>query len=117
MGEYDTLIVIEGRFLITGKTALSARRNRLSSFFEAHRTDTYELEALQKLTSDRTTITIAHRFSTLRNATRIVVLNRKGVAEVGTHEELLRQKGIYYGLVMAQRQMSKMRKSNQSVPA
>ncbi len=74
-------------------------------------------DALQKLTSDRTTIAIAHRLSTLRNATRIVVLDRKGVAEVGTHEELLRQKGIYYGLVMAQRQMSKMSKGNQSAPA
>jgi len=65
-------------------------------------------DSLQKLTSDRTTIAIAHRLSTLRNATRIVVLDQKGVAEVGSHEELLKQKGIYYGLVMAQRQMSKM---------
>lgn len=44
----DKLIVIEGQFLITGKTALSARRDRLSSSFEAHRTDTYELDVLQE---------------------------------------------------------------------
>lgn len=70
-------------------------------------------DSLQMLTSDRTTIAIAHRLSTLRNATRIVVLDQKGVAEVGSHEELLRQKGIYYGLVMAQRQMSKISRSQE----
>lgn len=71
-------------------------------------------DSLQMLTSDRTTIAIAHRLSTLRNATRIVVLDQKGVAEVGSHEELLKQKGIYYDLVMAQRQMSKMSRTKQS---
>jgi ABC transporter related protein len=70
-------------------------------------------DSLQMLTSDRTTIAIAHRLSTLRNATRIVVLDQKGVAEVGSHEELLKQKGIYYDLVMAQRQMSKMSRTKQ----
>ncbi|MBQ0010113.1 MAG: ABC transporter ATP-binding protein [Ruminococcus sp.] len=65
-------------------------------------------EALKKLTEDRTTIAIAHRLSTLRNATRLIVLDKGRIAEIGTHDELLRKKGIYYGLVMAQRQMSKM---------
>ncbi|MCL2518165.1 MAG: ABC transporter ATP-binding protein/permease [Oscillospiraceae bacterium] len=67
-------------------------------------------DSLQKLIKDRTTLAIAHRLSTLRNATRLIVLDKGTVAEVGTHEELLRKKGIYYGLVMAQRQMSKMSK-------
>ncbi len=66
-------------------------------------------DALQKLTQNRTTLAIAHRLSTLRNATRLVVLDKGTVAEVGTHDELMRNKdGIYYGLVMAQRQMSRM---------
>lgn len=67
-------------------------------------------EALQKLIKDRTTLAIAHRLSTLRNATRLVVLDKGMVAEVGTHDELVRKKGIYYELVMAQRQMFKIAK-------
>jgi ATP-binding cassette subfamily B protein len=65
-------------------------------------------ESLTRLTKGRTTIAIAHRLSTLRNADRLVVLDKGQVAEVGTHMELLRKKGIYYGLVMAQRQNSKL---------
>ena len=64
-------------------------------------------EALKKLIAGRTTLAIAHRLSTLRNATRLIVLDDHGIAESGTHEELMQNKnGIYYGLVMAQRQMS-----------
>ena len=69
-------------------------------------------DALQKLTADRTTLAIAHRLSTLRNATRILVLDKGTVAEIGTHDELMRKKGIYFGLVMAQRQMSRMSPKN-----
>ncbi len=65
-------------------------------------------DALKNLSRNRTTIAIAHRLSTLRNATRIVVLDKGKVAEVGTHDELLDKHGIYYGLVMAQREMSKI---------
>ena len=69
-------------------------------------------DALQKLTADRTTLAIAHRLSTLRNATRILVLDKGTVAEIGSHEELMKKQGIYYGLVMAQRQMSRMSPKN-----
>lgn len=65
-------------------------------------------EALAVLTRGRTTVAIAHRLSTLRGATRLVVLDGGRVAETGTHDELMEKKGIYYGLVMAQREMSKM---------
>jgi ABC-type multidrug transport system, ATPase and permease components len=69
-------------------------------------------DSLQKLIKDRTTLAIAHRLSTLRNATRLIVLDKNTVAEVGTHDELIRKRGIYYELVMAQRQMSKMSKDD-----
>ncbi|MCL1998463.1 MAG: ABC transporter ATP-binding protein/permease [Turicibacter sp.] len=60
--------------------------------------------SLDGLIKGRTTIAIAHRLSTLRNASRLIVLDKGTVAEVGTHAELLQSKGIYYNLVMAQRQ-------------
>jgi len=68
-------------------------------------------ESLDRITKGRTTIAIAHRLSTLRNADRLVVLNEGAVAEVGTHSELLRKKGFYYDLVMAQRQSSRKEES------
>ena len=68
-------------------------------------------EALDRLTEGRTTFAIAHRLSTLRNADRIFVLDKHGIAEMGTHNELIRQKGLYYGLVMAQLEMHKVRGS------
>ena len=65
-------------------------------------------DSLAALSHERTTIAIAHRLSTLRNATRLVVLDRGKIAEIGTHDELIAKEGIYYNLVMAQREMSKM---------
>lgn len=65
-------------------------------------------DALQILSANRTTLAIAHRLSTLRNATKLIVLDKGTVAEVGTHDELMHRRGTYYGLVMAQRQMSRM---------
>ena len=68
-------------------------------------------EALQRLCKNRTTIAIAHRLSTLRGATKLLVLDRKRVSQVGSHEELMKdENGIYYGLVLAQREMSSRKK-------
>lgn len=67
-------------------------------------------DALQMLSKGRTTIAIAHRLSTLRHATRLVVLDKGRIAETGTHEELMEKQGIYYSLVMAQREMTKIEK-------
>ncbi len=65
-------------------------------------------QALARLTEGRTTVAIAHRLSTLRNADRILVLDGHKVAESGTHEELLEKRGLYYKLVVAQLDMFSM---------
>lgn len=62
-------------------------------------------KALERLTDGRTTFAIAHRLSTLKNADRLIVIDGHQVAEVGSHEELIREKGIYYRLVKAQMEM------------
>ncbi len=54
--------------------------------------------SLEKLTNNRTTIVIAHRLSTVRKAQRIIVLNEKGIAEQGTHEDLIALNGTYASL-------------------
>lgn len=52
-------------------------------------------QSLEELAKDRTTITIAHRLSTIRNADEILVVAENGIAERGTHDELLAKGGIY----------------------
>lgn len=52
-------------------------------------------ESLEKLAKNRTTLVIAHRLSTIRNAERILVLTEDGIAEEGTHEELMKNQKLY----------------------
>jgi ATP-binding cassette subfamily B protein len=59
-------------------------------------------DALEKLLAGRTSIIIAHRLSTVQNADRILVLHRGRIREIGTHQELLKLKGIYWKLYQLQ---------------
>jgi len=66
-------------------------------------------QALERLMKGRTTIVIAHRLSTVRNADKIVVLEDKSIREMGTHEELIKLKdGLYHRLYNVQRQLEPM---------
>ncbi len=62
-------------------------------------------QALERLIKGRTTIIIAHRLSTVRNADKIVALEGTGIVEVGTHAELLENDGLYHKLYTAQQQL------------
>ncbi len=59
-------------------------------------------EGLRRLLENRTALVIAHRLSTIQNASKIVVIHKGRVREVGTHQELLQRRGIYYKLYQLQ---------------
>lgn len=59
-------------------------------------------EALKTLLAGRTSFIIAHRLSTIRNADNIIVLDHGVLMEQGNHDDLMKQQGIYYGLIQAQ---------------
>ena len=68
--------------------------------------ETVVQEALDRLMEGKTTVIIAHRLSTVRNADQIIVLDRGRVAQKGTHDELMEQPGIYRELYQTQRKMA-----------
>lgn len=59
-------------------------------------------DALEKITKDRTTIVVAHRLSTIKNADKIIVLHKGKIKEMGSHEELLSLGKLYYNLYKLQ---------------
>ncbi|UUZ79393.1 hypothetical protein LJK88_30065 [Paenibacillus sp. P26] len=59
-------------------------------------------DALKTLLAGRTSFIIAHRLSTIRHADHILVLDHGRIMEQGDHEDLMRRRGIYYGLIQAQ---------------
>ena len=60
-----------------------------------HESERYVQESLADLAKGRTTITIAHRLSTVKSADRIIVLTEDGIAEEGSHDELIKKDGVY----------------------
>jgi ATP-binding cassette subfamily B protein len=58
-------------------------------------------QSLERLAQGRTTVTIAHRLTTIQNADRILVLSDGKIMEEGSHEELLEKQGMYYQLYMS----------------
>ncbi len=106
---YDTLIGSSGRALSGGeRQRISMARAILQNpkiliLDEATASVDTETErliqnSLNYLVKGRTTISIAHRLSTLKNADRLVVIENGEISEQGTHSELLQKKGIYYKL-------------------
>ena len=59
-------------------------------------------DALLELSKDRTTLIIAHRLATIKHADKIMVVTKEGIAEEGTHDELIAQNGIFANLHQVQ---------------
>ena len=59
-------------------------------------------EGIREMLKNRTSIIVAHRLSTIKNCDRILYIGQKGIAEMGSHKELMQKRGLYYQLYTAQ---------------
>ncbi len=115
---YNTKIGLEGTGLSTGQKQrmLIARAvyknpkfllfDEATSALDANN-EKIIMENLNAFFSNKTAVIIAHRLSTVKNAHQIVVLDKGGIVETGTHKELTRLKGHYYNLVKNQLELGK----------
>jgi ATP-binding cassette, subfamily B, multidrug efflux pump len=106
---YDTVLSERGQNLSQGQRQLLAFARVLAADPEIlildeatasidTETELLIQDALRKLTAGRTSILIAHRLQTIQEADRVLVLHHGELIEIGTHEELLEKKGLYYTL-------------------
>ncbi len=110
---YDTELKERGAGLSIGqrqliafaRTMISMPRililDEATSSIDTH-TEMLVQKGIQTLVSGRTSFVIAHRLSTIKNASRIFVINKGGIMESGSHDELMARRGAYYDLYMAQ---------------
>jgi len=93
------------QLLVIARAMLSKTRmlilDEATSNVDTH-TEVQIQKAMIALMENKTTFVIAHRLSTIQNAHLILVVNEGNIVEQGTHNELLEQKGFYYGLYQSQ---------------
>ncbi len=110
---YDTVVKERGSSLSQGQKQMIAFARTIladpkilvldeaTSSIDA-KTERYIQRGIDHLLKGRTSFIIAHRLSTIRSCDRIMYISDKGIAESGTHEELMKKRGLYYKLCMAQ---------------
>ena len=114
---YDTVITNNGENLSQGqRQLLSIARaaiadppimvlDEATSSIDTH-TETLVQSGMDKLMENRTVFVIAHRLSTVRNSNAIMVLENGRIIERGDHEDLLKEKGVYYSLYTGKTELS-----------